>query len=635
VTDAIAVGLIADHLWQSTLFGAGVALLSLAFRGNRAAVRYWLWLTASIKFAVPFAALVAIGSSIGWTRAPLPDPAVRLAIDIATQPFSPLPTSVPAIRQSDSQTVTNPWLNPAWERNALRAFTIVWAAGSVLLLVRWGVRWWRLRQLVRTAVPMRDGREIAILRRQSPELPLVIVDSTIEPGVVGILRPLLLWPGTISNRLDDQQIAAIFAHELAHVRRRDNLTAAMHMAIEAVFWFHPLVWWLSARLVDERERACDEAVLRSGSEPQRYAESILRTCEFYLEAPLPCVAGVTGANLKNRIETIMRHPPTETLGYARSLLLVVFCCAAIVVPISVGIMRSPRLLAQSSTGPNIGAQFEAVSIKRNTSGAQGGISRVQGDHYTATNITLRQLILNAYGLLQSQLIGESPLISADFTAAEHFDIEASVGADFEPSRFPEMLRAMLADRFKLVSHTETRDMPVYALVNVRTDGRLGPQLKVVVDPACPQGAYAGAAGRGRSPAPGGPLPPAGGGTPGGRGAIVGESQGPGCGTLQFGPGQFIAKAVKLDLLVRSLANRAPLTGIDRVVIDRTGLSATYDFELKWTPPGRAGGPAPAADDPDRPSLFTALQEQLGLKLEPQRAPIQVLVVDSIAMPTEN
>ena len=89
------------------------------------------------------------------------------------------------------------------------------------------------------------------------------------------------------------------------------------------------------------------------------------------------------------------------------------------------------------------------------------------------------------------------------------------------------------------------------------------------------------------------------------------------------------------MLTESLANRTPITGIDRIVLDRTGLTGRYDYELRWTPVGRGGGPAPVATDPDRPSLFTALQEQLGLKLEPQRAPVEVLVIDAAKMPTAN
>ena len=100
--------------------------------------------------------------------------------------------------------------------------------------------------------------------------------------MVGIFKPVLLLPEGIAERLTPAQLEAILAHELRHVQRRDNLTAAIHMLVETIFWFHPLVWWIRARLMEERERACDEGVLRLGSEPQVYAESILKVCEFYL-----------------------------------------------------------------------------------------------------------------------------------------------------------------------------------------------------------------------------------------------------------------------------------------------------------------------------------------------------------------
>jgi beta-lactamase regulating signal transducer with metallopeptidase domain len=120
-----------------------------------------------------------------------------------------------------------------------------------------------------------------------------------EPGVFGVRRPVLLLPAGITDRLTPPQLKAIVAHELCHVRRRDNLATAIHMGVEALFWFHPLVWWLGARLMEERERACDEEVLLMGSEPETYAEGILKICELYLESPLRCVSGVTGANLRN------------------------------------------------------------------------------------------------------------------------------------------------------------------------------------------------------------------------------------------------------------------------------------------------------------------------------------------------
>ena len=88
----------------------------------------------------------------------------------------------------------------------------------------------------------------------------------------GVLKPVLLLPEGITDRLTPAQLNAVLAHEMCHVRRRDNLTAAIHMLVEAIFWFYPLVWWIRARLVEERERACDEAVLQSGSDAEVYAE---------------------------------------------------------------------------------------------------------------------------------------------------------------------------------------------------------------------------------------------------------------------------------------------------------------------------------------------------------------------------
>jgi bla regulator protein BlaR1 len=121
----------------------------------------------------------------------------------------------------------------------------------------------------------------------------------------------------------------VLAHEICHVNRRDNLFAAIHMIVEAVFWFHPLVWWIGAKLVEERERACDEEVVRLGSEPLAYAEAIVNICKLYVESPLKCVAGVTGSDLKKRIESIMNGMPGRRLTPARKLMLIAASMGAI------------------------------------------------------------------------------------------------------------------------------------------------------------------------------------------------------------------------------------------------------------------------------------------------------------------
>ena len=133
------------------------------------------------------------------------------------------------------------------------------------------------------------------------------------------------------------------AHERCHVVWRDNLAGVLHMVVEAIFWFHPLVWWLRVRLVDERERACDEQVLRQGHPPENYAEGILKVCEHYVKSQLTCVAGVSGANLKQRIEAIMNNELIERLNWFRKVVIGITAGVTVAAPIAVGTPASPHV----------------------------------------------------------------------------------------------------------------------------------------------------------------------------------------------------------------------------------------------------------------------------------------------------
>src|SRR5262249_1493033 len=150
-------------------------------------------------------------------------------------------------------------------------------------------------------------------------IPAMSSAARLEPGVFGIFRPFLLLPDRLSEHLTPAQFEAIVAHELCHARRRDNLSSAIHMVPEALFWFDPVVWWIRIRLLEERERACDEEVLRMGSDPQDYAEGIVAVCEFFLKSPLVCVSGVTGSDLKRRVEEIMLNRVADSLNAGRKL----------------------------------------------------------------------------------------------------------------------------------------------------------------------------------------------------------------------------------------------------------------------------------------------------------------------------
>ena len=327
---------LANHLWQSTLFAAAVWMLTLAFNKNQARVRYSLWLAASLKFLLPFSLLILAGNHLATVNRPAPS-AFYLVVQSVSQPFQ---------QASHSGAV--------WLALLPQLIALLWLGGLVTVLSLWCLHLRRVGATVRAAVPTSEGREVGALRRRerltkaASPIALRLSQTSTEPGVFGIARPILLWPAAISDCLDEAHLEAIVAHEVEHVRRHDNLTAALHMLVEAIFWFHPLVWWLGARLMEEREWACDEEVLRQGSEPQTYAESILKTCEFCVASPLACVSGVTGADLKRRIVRIMTQRTAQKLNASGKLLLVAMAVCSVAAPVIVGLVKAPMAKAQAT-----------------------------------------------------------------------------------------------------------------------------------------------------------------------------------------------------------------------------------------------------------------------------------------------
>jgi bla regulator protein blaR1 len=612
-----------NHLWQSTLFGGAAALLALAFRRDRAHVRYWLWLSASVKFLIPFGALLWMGTQIELMPLERSGQAIVGVLDNVAQPFTqPEPSRVNQHGRPVPPPPSHPMLTLA-----VRGFTIVWPAGSVALLLVWAVRWHRVTRAAHAASTVTSGPLLDTLRRlegHTSRVRLVSANHAVEPGVFGIVRPVLMWPAGIEDRLSAAQIEAILAHEVAHVRRCDNLAAMVHMVVEAVFWFHPLVWWIGARLVDERERACDEDVVRLGTEPDVYAESILKTCQFYIESPLVCVAGVTGSELKKRVEQIMRNDPHVALSALKRVALGAALVAAIAIPVAIGIITSPRLAAQIVAPAADSPTFDVASIKPNAGGGRVGAMGTPG-RVNLTGMSARRLITQAYEIHDSQIIG-----GPDWLGAQGYDINATLTGTPSPDDRRMMMKTLLRDRFKLTFHTEKRDLPLYALIVQRGNGRLGPGLKRIPDDECPP------PGSRRGARPGGPPPPA--SSPFDPNAVAA------CGSIVFGPGRLLAHGVPIDMLARSLGTLPAITSFNRPVTNLTKLEGFYDFDFRFAMEFGRGGPpppgspaaAPNAITPgDEPALFTALQEQLGLKLNPQRATLDVLVIDSIERPAEN
>jgi uncharacterized protein (TIGR03435 family) len=248
-----------------------------------------------------------------------------------------------------------------------------------------------------------------------------------------------------------------------------------------------------------------------------------------------------------------------------------------------------------SDGPK--PQFEVATVRPNKSGEAGAsLGPRPGGRLIGTNQTVRNLIRNAFNVQPDQLIG-----GPDWMDADRFDIQAKAAdADIDEKgmlpypQFMLRLQSLLEDRFKMVAHWETRELPVYALV-VASPGKLGPKLKP----------HTGDCNR----APGVPPPPG--------------SASVNCGTrtnVTGTVGKVTGTGITMQTFARNLSG-----GTGRYIVEKTGLAGAYDLELEFTPD--------QSPDTTGPSLFTAMQEQLGLKLDSQRAPIEVVVIDRLERPS--
>lgn len=634
---------IARHLWQSTEFAIAVGLLTLVLRNNSARTRYWLWLAASSKFLIPFSFLVSIGNRLAWRRGTSQANAgLHFTMEKLGQVFS-------------SPTIISQTASPIVSRDPVHLtpilLTAIWLCGLLVVLGTWGLRWRKISVVKNGAAPLRDGREVEILRRVEAaagvehRIEILLSQTSLEPGVVGILRPVLIWPKGISEHLEDGHLNAILTHEVWHVRRRDNLAAAIHMVVEFVFWFHPLVWWLGSRLVEDRERACDEAVLGLGHQRHIYAESILKVCQFCVESQLACVSGVTGADLKKRIAQVMTRPINQKLDLCRRIILATAGLMIISLPLAYGLTHAGENWIDPSKNQSLeppdwqkdagGKQsFEIASVKQNKSGSEvtrmsvpiapGDIYPPNGGLFSGTNVPLISYIYFAYKLSGTQFQFLLPQLSqlSPWVKEDRFDIQARADGNPTKDQMRLMVQSLLADRFKLTIHYETRQLPVFALVLTKP-GKTGPQLQPhAEDTPCvapPPSKISG-------PAPTPPTLP--GGLPVACGGIVGLPAS-NTGRLRVG-----ARGIPIGLLASTMAQ---IGNLDRPVVDRTGLNGTFDFSFEWTTerngPGSLGPDAQL--DESGPTFIEDLKKQLGLQLESQKGDAEIFVIDHIERPSEN
>jgi bla regulator protein blaR1 len=620
------MNVLGNHLWQSTLFAVAAAVLALFFRKNNARVRCWIWLAASAKFLIPFSLFIAVGSALdfNWRHSASVTPQTTFTyIENISQPFGMNSSSIIPEPAKPDQT---DWIAMALFSAWLGGFSVV----SLLYLIRGR----RLRMALGRSKPLTGGRACEVLRsleRNSGlnnRIKLACSDASLEPGVFGVFRPMLLLPEGMIERLSNSELEAIIAHEIAHVCRHDNLISALHMFSEALFWFHPMIWWLGARLIEDRERACDEEVLRLGKNPQSYAEGILKICEFYLESRFACFAGVTGGDIKKRIQTIMAHRIGGKLSSAKRFILAMAGIVALFFPIAVGLFKAPSSQAQSQTGLKPSFEVTSIKIAENCGNVRPGVNlkiplgpsyQPGGRYFTCSQ--LKWIMMEAY-----QLDPFSPPTGGPGWIEDTlFQIEAKAEGNPGKDEMRLMVQSLLEERFKLRMHREVRKAPVYLLVTAKSGPKLQPAKDAQGNPIT---SLPSAEDRqkifnelieGKSPNLADFTIP-------GNYSIAGKSSGH----------EFTGRAMTMGKLADALFS---IVG-RRKVVDQTGLAGFYDFKLVYANPYRQQGTSSAADpnpatEPSAPVIFTAIQEQLGLRLVPDKAPLECPVIDHVEKPSEN
>jgi uncharacterized protein (TIGR03435 family) len=418
---------------------------------------------------------------------------------------------------------------------------------------------------------------------------LTSVDGS-GPLSFGVMAPVILLPRDLPA-FGRGALRRALLHEIEHVRRLDWLTYALARIVCAAYWFHPLVWATFRRLRLDAESACDDCVVQHEQSGVEYASLLVAVAERDRSRYRPALAMAASSELGARVAAVLdnqqeRGPASRStvLGAAAAALSIAVLLSSPIVIDARSTVGEPSAVVQEAPP----ATFEVASIKRNTlPGVETTLRVDPGGRLTAVGAPLLWLIAGAYGNAAGALRYEQVVGAPRWLQDERYDVIAQVAdaaALGEPATFITMrpsLRALLEDRFKLKTHRESRQRPIYALVRLGKGSGFGPGFaRSTVD--CSKDQTKCGSG-------GGPV------------------------------GHIKAEAVTSDILMQMLAYAS-----GRLVVDRTGLEGPFVVDLEWSQD-------PAASD--KPSIFTAVQEQLGLKLESTRGPVDILVIDHVERPT--
>jgi uncharacterized protein (TIGR03435 family) len=481
----------------------------------------------------------------------------------------------------------------------------IWFAGVCLLLVRLAGGWLKVARLHRAARGLPPSRwqtasaELAIrigLQRFVQVVDTATVDT---PVVVGWLQPVVLLPIAAVAGLTPEQVHAILAHELAHVRRHDAFVNFGQTVAETLLFYHPAVWWISARIRTERELCCDDVALAATGDAFAYA-SALAELESRRAIDPAFVLAATGGPLFRRVARLLAPPP------ARSPRVGVTVTIVLALGLVVGAGALQRLVARQPATPSA-VDGPATPAWRMTFDHPSGQMTLRG-------FTARDLVRYAYQIPASHVVGGPAWLDSDA-----FEVTTSVDHVPAADETPEIVRGVLEARFALRTHVSQVDVPVLALEIARPDGALGPNLQPSTAECFDQKSWVAA---------GAPVIAR---LPHGQRTVF-------CGVWEGGFGSDRVRGVTMDEFAERLRHRlAPAARLD--VVNRTGLDGSFDLSLDYFKPAAiAMEAAPSLRATLRLAGFLsvqdALESQLGLKLVPGTAPAPAIVIDDIRRPLE-
>jgi uncharacterized protein (TIGR03435 family) len=573
----------------------GRALLNFLWQGSFLALLLWI-----VKMAAPASAARARYVAACLTMLAMPAVLVITAARPVTKEPGRAAATARSAAQRESGAITDALVFYAPTAAAPHAgisgwAVCIWMAGVLLLSARAAGGWaraWKLKRGAGAASPeiAQLMRRLMLRLRISRPVRLCTSAAVQVPAVVGCLRPYILLPLTALTGLSAAQMEAILAHELAHIRRHDYLVNLLQTAIETLLFYHPAVWWVGKQMRIERENCCDDIAVAACGNAFEYASALAEMEEIRGRIPEPALAA-TGGDLLMRVRRLLGQPDRAS----RSLGAV----AATVLALVVGGAVAAISLHAAPQEPE--PAFEVASIKRDVSGQPGPQYRIFPG-FTVQRATLKDLVTMAYGIHDFQLSGGPGWINSD-----RYNIEAKAeGAQVFSQEYRLLqlrrLQTLLQDRFKLAVHRETRELPVYELVVAKGGAKLQPptciprtSVDVTVAP--------------------------------------GKSMRDYCGWGGWGIGRYEFTDGKMSDLAGGLSGM-----LERIAVDKTGIMGRFHLQLTYAPDDsvKRFPDIPAPEPPaDAPNIFTALQEQLGLKLESAKGPVEVLVIDHVEKPSEN